>query len=88
VDQLLYDVTSGVVEEHDPQTGQTVSTVSLGLKSLYQPPVGTIQHNNNNTENLALPLPYAQNNQGILHLHSGKILLVWIIAFSSFQGGT
>jgi hypothetical protein len=51
VDQLLYDVTSGVVEEHAPQTGQTVSTVSLGLKSLYQPPVGTIQHNNN-TENL------------------------------------
>jgi hypothetical protein len=47
VEQLLYDITSGVVKEHIPQTGQRVSKVSLGLNSLNYPPVGTIHHNNN-----------------------------------------
>jgi hypothetical protein len=34
VDRLLYNITSGVGEEHTPRTGQRFSKVSLGLKSL------------------------------------------------------
>jgi hypothetical protein len=40
-------ITSGVVEEHTPQTGQSVSKVSLDLISLNHPPVRTTQNNNN-----------------------------------------
>jgi hypothetical protein len=47
VEQQIYDITSGVVEEHTPQTVQRVSKVSLGFKSLNQSPVRTTQHNNN-----------------------------------------
>jgi hypothetical protein len=47
VEQLIYDIASGVVEYNTPQTGMRVSKDSLGLKTLHQPPVGTNQHNNN-----------------------------------------
>jgi hypothetical protein len=46
VERLLYDITSGVEESHTPQTGQRVSKVSLGLKSLNYPPVETTQQGN------------------------------------------
>jgi hypothetical protein len=47
VERLLYDITSGVEESHTPQTGQRVSKVSLGLKSLNHPPVKTTQQSKN-----------------------------------------
>jgi hypothetical protein len=34
VERLLYNITSGVGEEHTPRTGQGVSKVSQGLKFL------------------------------------------------------
>jgi hypothetical protein len=47
VERLLYNITSGVEESHTPATGQRVSRVSLGLKSLKNPPVETTQQSNN-----------------------------------------
>jgi hypothetical protein len=46
VERLLYDITSGVGEEHTPRTGQGASKVSQELKFLNYPPVRSTQHSN------------------------------------------